>query len=98
MAWAYVQDVDDGTLADYDRVSEELQKRSGDTPPQGLILHAVRALGNGMRIIDVWESEDAYQRFREEQLVPAMEAAMPGAMAQGPPRMEPLELHNLIRP
>ncbi len=98
MAWAYVQDVDDGTLADYDRVSEELQKRSGDTPPQGLILHAVGARGNGMRVIDVWESQDAYRRFREEQLVPAMEAAMPGAMAQGPPRMEPLELHNLIRP
>ena len=52
-----------------------------------------------MRVIDVWESQDAYQRFREEQLVPAMEAAMPGAMAQGPPPgMEPLELHNLIRP
>ncbi len=67
--------------------------------PQGLILHAVGARGNGMRVIDVWESQDAYQRFREEQLVPAMEAAMPGAMAQGPPPgMEPLELHNLIRP
>ena len=97
MAWAYVQDVEDGSLEDYDRVSAELQKRSGDTPPQGLILHAVGGHGNGMRIIDVWESEDAYQRFREEQLAPAMEA-MPGAMAQGPPRMEPLELHNLIRP
>ncbi len=35
MAWAYVQDVEDGSLEDYDRVSEELQKRSGDTPPAG---------------------------------------------------------------
>ena len=35
MAWAYVQDVEGGTLADYDRVSEELQKRFGDTPRRG---------------------------------------------------------------
>ncbi len=70
----------------------------GDTPAQGLILHAVGARGSGMRVIDVWESQEAYERFRNEQLVPAMEAAMPGAMEQGPPQMESLELHNLIRP
>jgi len=94
MAWAYIQDNDDISLADYDRVAAEI----GSNPPKGLILHVAGAKGNGFRVIDVWESEEAYNRFRNERLLPAIEKAIGReAIAEGPPPMEPLHVHNIIR-
>ncbi len=94
MAWAFIQDAGQVTLEDYDRVAAEI----GDDPPEGLILHVVGRRGDSFRIIDVWESEDAYMRFRDERLGPTVEKVLgPEAMAQGPPPIEPLDVHHMIR-
>jgi hypothetical protein len=94
VAWAYVQDAEGFTLDDYDRVTAEL----GDDPPEGLIVHVAGEHGGKVRIIDVWESQDAFLRFQEERLGPAIAKVMgPDAMAQGPPPTEPLEVHNMMR-
>jgi hypothetical protein len=37
-------------------------------PPTGLILHAAGPTDEGFRIVDVWESEEAWDRFRAERL------------------------------
>ncbi len=92
MAWAYVQDME-VSLEDYDRVAAEV----GDEAPQGLIVHVAGSHGNGVRIIDVWESEEAWTRFRDDRLRPAIEKALgPDAMAQGPPQIDPLEVHHIV--
>lgn len=94
MAWAYVQDNTDATIEDYDRVADGV----GDPPPDGLIVHVAGERGAGFRIIDVWESEDAYNRFRDERLRPAVEAALGAdAMAQGPPPIDALDVHHLVK-
>jgi hypothetical protein len=41
-------------------------------PPTGLIAHfATPREGGGWQVIDVWESEEVFRRFLEEQLIPA---------------------------
>jgi hypothetical protein len=94
MAWSYVQDNSGMTPEMYDQVAAEL---AGD-PPAGLIVHVAGTHGDGMRIVDVWESEDAYMKFRDSRLRSAVEKVI-GAdgMAQGPPPIDALEVRNIVR-
>jgi hypothetical protein len=59
------------TLEQYEAVNAELDSRNN--PPEGLILHTGGQVGDGMRVIDVWESQDAYERFMNERLLPTIE-------------------------
>ncbi len=96
MPWAYVQTVEGVDLQGYDAVSAEV----GEETPTGAISHAAGLYEGKLRIIEVWESEDAYRRFRDERLVPALEKAMgPEAVNRDwpPPGLEPMELHNLLQ-
>jgi len=42
--------------------------------PAGIIFHSCGAVPQGWRIIDVWESEEAFSRFVDERLLPAVRA------------------------
>jgi hypothetical protein len=44
-----------------------------DWPVPGLLVHAAGQGATGFRVVDVWESEEAFQRF-SEKLIPIMEA------------------------
>jgi hypothetical protein len=68
MTYAFVQDVPIDA-AFYARIREGL----GTEPPQGLISHVVieRAEG-GLRYVDIWESEDDWDRFAEDRLHPVV--------------------------
>lgn len=44
-----------------------------DWPVPGLLVHAAGQGPNGFRVVDVWESEDAFRRFGET-LVPILKA------------------------
>lgn len=60
--------------AEYEKVSEHLAL--GDERPEGLIVHAASETAAGeVEIVDVWESAEALQRFAQERLFPAFEAA-----------------------
>ena len=82
-----------------DGVTEELGAKAN--PPTGLILHVHYEDGGQVRITDVWESEQAYQTFREERLTPAMEkvAAAHGMdLSQAPqPEAAFVELRDFVR-
>jgi hypothetical protein len=78
MAYAYVQDVA-SSWQQYERVAAALV----DPPPAGLIVHVAGRTDEGVRIIDVWEDEEAWERFRKECLAPAI------AALGGPARPEP---------
>jgi hypothetical protein len=75
MATAFVQEfaiVDgDTSTTNYDAVAAEL----GRTVPAGLIVHTAgfdRDRGV-FRVVDVWESREAGQRFMDETLMPIIE-------------------------
>jgi hypothetical protein len=78
MAYAFVQDVA-ASWEQYRRVAATLIEPA----PVGLILHVAGPTDEGFRIIDIWESEEAWQAFRGGRLDPAI------AALGGPSRPEP---------
>jgi hypothetical protein len=47
-----------------------------DRPPAGQVLHIEGPAENGMmRIVDVWESQEAFEKFVQEQLAGAFQRA-----------------------
>ncbi len=78
MAYAFVHDIA-ASWKQYERVAAGLT----DPTPDGLILHLAGPTDEGFRIIDVWNSEQAWQRFHAERLQPAV------AALGGPARPEP---------
>lgn len=68
MPYAFTQDVPINA-AIYDRILQGL----GDEPPKGMLVHiAVERPEGGLRYIDVWESEEDWDRFAEERLHPVV--------------------------
>jgi hypothetical protein len=78
VTYAYVQDVA-SSWEQYEQVTASLV----DPLPAGLLLHVAGPTDEGVRIIDVWENEDDWERFRIERLAPAI------AALGGPARPEP---------
>lgn len=69
MTYAYVQDLA-ASWEQYERVTAGLI----EPPPAGLLVHVAGPTDDGVRIIDVWESEEAWERFRLDRLAPAIAA------------------------
>jgi hypothetical protein len=82
------------SLDQYKQVNEKMDAEAN--PPEGLIVHTAQAIDGGVRIVDVWESEDAYNRFRAERLGAAVEAVV-GAAPDEQPGGEIRQLDNVIR-
>jgi hypothetical protein len=92
MAILMVLDVHGATTDDYDRLNGTMGIDPGNLP-DGLISHAVGPAGDGLLIVDTWESEEALERFFEDRAGPGMQEVGIGAGAQ--PRVFPV--HNEIR-
>src|SRR3954452_11841154 len=73
--YAYCQDMPGVTEETSARVDAEV----GDAPVPGLIAHVAGPMRGGWRIVDIWESEEAAQRFQVERLGPAVQRATAGA-------------------
>ena len=89
MTYAFVQDVPIDREF-YSRIVADL----GDEPPKGLISHlAVERPEGGLRYIDVWESEEDWDRFAEERLHPVVHRMLRGIFGdQLPPEPERVPL------
>jgi hypothetical protein len=82
MAIAVVQewreDETDRSTKNYDAINERLGAE--ENPPDGMLVHTAGFFGQGFRIFDVWESEEQFQRFLSERLMPIVgEVAGPDA-------------------
>ena len=96
MAWVLVQKATDATWDDYQRVTDAVG--ADDNPPEGLIVHAAGEEGATWRSVSVWESQEAYERFRDERLMPAVVQALgQEAVEAGPPPQESFEAKHLVR-
>jgi hypothetical protein len=93
MPWAYVQLASAGTWETYEKVSKELNP----SPAEGLLFHAAGANADGKwRVIQVWDSEEAFIRFRDEQLAPTLLRVLgQDHMAQGPPPIEAFDVREI---
>jgi heme-degrading monooxygenase HmoA len=94
MAVMMIMDAPEGTTEEYDRTNEVMGLSGDEDAPEGLIQHLAASDGNGLLIVDVWESEDAFGQFYEKRLGPALEQTGLAASA-GEPR-PPLQVHNAL--
>ena len=96
MTWVQIQKSREATWEDYEKVSEKV----GDEVPEGLVLHAAGgAEGGKWQAVSIWESREAYERFRDERLMPAVVAALgEEVLAAGPPPEEWFEVKDLVEP
>ncbi len=84
MPFAFQQDVPINM-----EIYRTITERLGKTPPEGLIVHLVIQRENGLRYIDVWESQAAHQRFVDERLHPIIGRVFRDAgFAEMPPEPE----------
>jgi len=83
--------------ADLEGVSADLGTH--DNPPDGLIVHVATATSDGAHVVDIWESQAAFEKFRDDQLMPTMQKFMAQhnmSMDQAPqPRLD--EAFDVVR-
>jgi hypothetical protein len=91
VTYAFVQDVA-ASWGDYERFAAGLV----EPVPEGLVLHLAGPTDEGFRIIDVWESEEAWKRFHAQRLAPAIAAL--GGPARPEPVFRELRVAHTVRP
>lgn len=94
MTVAIQMDFDGATLDQYDEVCGKMGLAPKGPGPAGLISHYATTTDSGMRVVDVWQSKDQFEKFAEEQIGPFSAAA--GITA--PPRMQFFDVHNYFLP
>jgi hypothetical protein len=70
MAVVIVNEIEGGSQDFYDQVNPKVMP--GGELPEGCRLHVAGPVENGWRVITVWDSEDRFQQFRDEKLIPAI--------------------------
>ena len=88
MSYVIVEDV----AASWEQYRPFAEALDGATP-EGLLLHAAGPTDEGFRIVGVWESEEAWERFRADRLAPDAEA-----VAHVPPTFRALRPAHLVVP
>jgi len=86
MEWAGV------TQDQYNQVMRTLDLDK--TPPTGGIFHVAGFTGGTLRVLDIWESQQAFERFQRERLEQAVKKA--GITSQ--PKVQFFPVHNLYVP
>lgn len=82
-----------------EQVTEVTKAVAAGGPPAGGISHAVVVDGGRVKVFDVWESEEAYNTFVQQRLVPAITQQMEsmGASGQPPqPDTQIFEAHDVM--
>jgi hypothetical protein len=80
------------TEEQYDAVMEKLGL--DEDPPDGGMFHLAGSTDDGIRVIDVWESEEQFKQFMEDRLA----AVTQEVGMEGQPVVEFLPLRNVWAP
>lgn len=73
MPYGFIQDVPANA-----EIYRMIKDKLGATPPPGLIAHVVMPREGGLRYVDVWETEQAWTRFRDDHVEPAVSQVLAG--------------------
>ena len=66
-----------------------------DKLPDGQVFHVAGPSADGWTIMAVHDSRESWERFRDQTLMPAMEAGIEGGFT-GPPVETTFEVHTLL--
>jgi hypothetical protein len=78
------------SLEQYDQVIEAMGFTPGGAHVPGCLFHWAAKTDDGIRVVDVWESKEQFERFAEEKIGPLTEQAGFGP----PPAITSYEVHN----
>ncbi|MGE5281638.1 MAG: hypothetical protein ACM3N0_04815 [Chloroflexota bacterium] len=84
----------DGTQEQYEAVNAEIGVE--ESPPEGLIFHSAGPAEAGWNVIDFWESREAFDRFQQERLGPAV-GALGDKAPPNPPSIKEFPVQNIIK-
>jgi hypothetical protein len=91
MAVAIEMDFAGATLDQYDQVIEKMGLTPrGESAPNSLF-HWVAETDGGIKVVDVWESREAFDSFAEEQIGP-----FTAEVGISPPTMTFYEVHSYL--
>ena len=89
MAIAVLYEIPGMSQAQYDKIIELLQR--GGIRAQGRTYHVAGPTEGGFRVLDVFDSQGAFDAFVQEKLGPIMqEAQVP------PPQIQAWPIHNML--
>jgi len=94
MAWVQIQHAAQATWDDHEKVGALI----GDEKPAGLIVRAAGEVDGRWKAVSIWESKDAFDRFAETRILPAVKEALGDRMAAGPPPTEWFEAKRMMGP
>jgi hypothetical protein len=89
MAVAIIMDFPGGTLEQYDQVIGKMGLEPGGDTPDGALFHWVAQTPEGLRVVDVWETQEEFDKFAAEQIGPYSQEA-----GLQPPQTVSHDVHN----
>lgn len=96
MAIGMMMEVRGGTQKMYDQIMKELDLKG--RLPEGGICHFAGPVDGGWRVVDVWESKEAFERFMDARLRKAIErVGMPPAKPTFFPIHNSIVAHETVK-
>ena len=80
------------TLDQYDQVLDSMGLAQGGPVPPGALFHWVTKTNDGIRVTDVWETMEQFDRFAQDEIGPKTRAA--GIETE--PEIRTFEVHNYL--
>jgi quinol monooxygenase YgiN len=78
----------------YESLTEQMFGTKRAPAVEGCMIHTVGEGPKGVRVVDIWESQDAFDSFMNEKLMPAMQEAGMDQMMGTPPEI--IELMHVV--
>ena len=78
----------------YETLTEQMFGTKQAPAVDGCMIHTMGKGPNGFRVVDVWESQEAFDSFMNDKLMPAMQEAGMDDMAGTPPEI--VELMHVV--
>jgi len=80
------------TIDQYDQILKKMGLTPGGSTPPGAISHWVAKTDDGIRVVDVWETREQFDRFAQEQIGPySKEVGI-----EGEPEMRLYDVHSYL--
>ena len=94
MAFGVIHHFAGGTKEQYEASLAAVHPGKG-VLPEGQVFHAAGPSAGGWTIMAVHDSKESWERFRDQQLLPRLQAGIEGGFA-GPPEETEIDIDTLL--
>jgi hypothetical protein len=92
MAVGVQLDFKGGTIEQYDKIIQKMGFRPGGPGAPGGLFHWVTKTPEGLRVTDVWETREQFEKFSQEKIGPISQEVG----VTSPPNVQIFEVHNYL--